>query len=980
MHTKYFQLMAAVLALAPLASAQADRATLNGVLRDPSGAVIAEAKLSVTYPASGLIREVVSNGSGAYVVNGLTLGAIVIDAQKTGFRPVRTETTLSLGETRTMDFVFEVATVGESIQVVAEAELTRNTAAIGGVMDNTRISRLPINGRNWSNLTALIPGAVDTGGSNIRFLGHGPDDSNLRIDGVDATSVRNQTQKSRLLVSTDAISEFKVSSGLYTAESGGASGGQVEIVSKTGSNQFHGTAFEYLRNNVFDSRSPFDKVLPPFRLNQFGGTIGGRIYRDKTFFFASYEGLIQRQGLTQIGFVPSAAFRAGAVAAVKPILDLYPAGQTPTANASVDQWNGVGSNQQDEHSGLFRLDHKFTDKLSSYYRFNTNNTVISSPSTLLPINSSSTDVPTSGVIDFLYLVSPRTTNEFRIAANYAQPLNSRTASPIDIAIAVPSLSTLPAGTRRIAFGTTQSIVDQWATFRGNHSFKAGVEIRRLQLVIHDFANAQAGTLTYASLADFQINKLTTADYSSELSTKQMRKISYFGYLQDEWKVSRNFTANFGLRYEFFNRFAEIHGRAIPFDIQGCGGFCAKGSEFSAPDTNNFAPRVALAWSIKDKTVIRAGGGIYYGDAQLGDAYSPANNDAQRFSLSILTTPGLSFPITPYLNPNAVLATAPRSMPLNKRNQVSQQWGLTVEHAVTSGVNVSVGYTGQQDYHVFSRDTQNVLNPITKQRPLPNFDPIDVRGAVGVASFHGLITSLQVKNYHGLLFQANYTFSHAINDNSSGGGGSDGSPQNVACRSCDRASSSIDARNVLSLSYAYKVPVGRNRWYGGFEWSGITTARSGLPINVTVTRAAATLADGNTLSAQRPNLIQDVPLYLDYATTGKWLNPAAFALPAAGTWGDLGRNALRAPGLFQVDTALTKKTRLTETTSLEIGAQVFNVFNHPQLAAPTAGLTFNAANPLVNTNANFGRITAPVNRSPVGSGTPRQMQLTMRLSF
>jgi len=980
MNSKYLSLLAVVLAVAPIVSAQADRATLTGTLRDPSGAVVADAKLTVTYPTSGLLREAQSNGSGSYFVNGLTLGAIVVNVEKAGFRPLRTETTLSIGETRTMDFVFEVATVGESIQVVAETELTRNTAALGGVMNNTQISQLPINGRNWSNLTSLIPGAIDTGGSTIRFLGHGGDDSNLRIDGVDATSVRNQTQRSRLLVSTDAISEFKVSSGLYSAESGGSNGGQVEIVSKAGSNQFHGTAFEYLRNNVLDARSPFDKALPPFRLNQFGGTLGGRIYRDKTFFFASYEGLIQRQGLTQIGFVPSAAFRAGSVAAVKPILDLYPIGQTPTANASVDQWNGVGSNKQDEHSGLFRLDHRFNDKLSSYYRFNTNNTVISNPSTLLPINSSSTDVPTNGVIDFLYLMSPQTTNEFRIAANYAQPLNSRTASPIDIAIAVPSLSTLPAGTRRMAFGTTQSIVDQWSTFRGNHAIKAGVEIRRLLLVIHDFANAQAGTLTYASLADFQVNKLTTAEYSAELPTKQMRKISYFGYIQDEWKVTRNITANIGLRYEFYNRFAEIHGRAIPFDIQGCGGFCPKGSEFSAPDMNNFAPRVSLAWSIKEKTVVRAGGGIYYGDAQLGDAYSPANNDAQRFTLSILTTPGLSFPITPYLNPNAALATAPRSMPINKRNQVSQQWGLTVEHSITPGVNFSVGYQGQQSYHVFSRDTQNVLNPITKQRPLPAFDPIDVRGAVGVASFHGLVGSLQVKNWHGLLFQTNYMFSHALNDNSSGGGGADGSPQNVACRSCDKASSSIDARHVLSLNYAYRVPVGKGRWYGGFEWSGITTARTGLPINVTVTRAAATLADGNTLSAQRPNLIQGVPLYLDYATTGKWLNPAAFALPAAGTWGDLGRNALRAPGLFQVDTALVKKTRLTETTSLEIGAQVFNVFNHPQLAAPTAGLTFNAANPLLNTNANFGRITAPVNRTPVGSGTPRQVQLTMRLSF
>lgn len=985
MQSKHFSLLAVVLSTAFTATAQIDRASLTGTVRDPSGAVIPEARLTITYPASGLVREARTNGSGAYFVNGLVLGGIVVGVEHAGFRPIKTEAQLSVGETRTLDFTLEIATVGESVQVIAEAELTRNTAALGGVMDNRRISQLPINGRNWSNLTVLIPGAIDTGGSSVRFLGHGGDDSNLRVDGVDATSVRNQTQKSRLLVSTDAIAEFRVSSGLFTAESGGSAGGQVEIVSKGGSNQFHGGVFEYLRNNVFDSRSPFDKALPPFRLNQFGGTLGGRIYRDKTFFFTSYEGLIQRQGLTQIGFVPSDAFRALASPAVRPILDLYPKGQTPTANASVMQWNGVGSNRQDEHFGLVRLDHRFSDTFSSYFRFNKNRTAISSPSTTLPITTQNNDAPTNGVIDFLHLVSPRTTHEFRVAANYAQPLNSNVQSPIDIAIAVPNLSTIPAGTRRIAFGVTESLVDQWSTFRGNHAIKAGVEIRRLQLVIHDFANAQAGTLTYASLADFQINKLQTAEYSAELPTKQMRKTGYFGYVQDEWKVTSTFTANIGLRYEFYNSFREIHDRAYPFDLQVCGGFCQKGGYFSEPDKNNFAPRVSLAWAPKalhDRTVIRTGAGIYYGDAQLGDAYSPANNDAQRFTLSVLQVPTLSFPITQFLNPNAALATAPRSMPYNKRNQASQQWGVTIEHALTARFNVSVGYQGQQNYHVFSRTYSNVINPSTGQRTLPALDQIDVRGADGVSSFHGLVGTLQMKSWRGMSFQTNYMFSHALNDNSSGGGGSDGAPQNVFCRSCDKASSSIDSRHVFSASYSYQIPVGRNHWYGGFEWSGITTARTGLPVNITVTRKATDVLDGNTLSAERPDLVPGVPLYLDYATTGRWLNPAAFSAPLKGTWGNLGRNAVRAAGLFQVDTALTKKTRIRENLGMEIGAQIFNVFNHPQLAAPGASLgslAAGVAGTLVNA-PNFGRILAPVNRSPVGSGTPRQIQLVMRLSF
>lgn len=214
-------------------------------------------------------------------------------------------------------------------------------------------------------------------------------------------------------------------------------------------------------------------------------------------------------------------------------------------------------------------------------------------------------------------------------------------------------------------------------------------------------------------------------------------------------------------------------------------------------------------------------------------------------------------------------------------------------------------------------------------------------------------------------------SHAINDGSAGGGGSDGAPQNVACRSCEKGDSSIDARHVFTSNFAYRIPFARKHWYGGWDWSSIVTARTGLPLNVTVSRNAGDVLDGNTLSAERPNLLPGVPLYLDYGTTGRWLNPAAFAIPAVGTWGNLGRNALRAPGLFQVDTSLSKQTRVTENLKGEFGVQIFNVLNHPQLGIPASN---------ISSTSNFGRITTPINSAPVGAGTPRQMQFFLRLSF
>jgi hypothetical protein len=240
----------------------------------------------------------------------------------------------------------------------------------------------------------------------------------------------------------------------------------------------------------------------------------------------------------------------------------------------------------------------------------------------------------------------------------------------------------------------------------------------------------------------------------------------------------------------------------------------------------------------------------------------------------------------------------------------------------------------------------------------------------VSNFHGLVSTLKVADWHGLLLGANYMFSHAINDGSAGGGSGD-YPQNVSCRTCERGNSSYDARHVFTANFAYRIPFARNKWYGGWNWSGISTARTGLPVNISVTRAASTLLDGNALSAQRPNLVPGVPLYLDYATTGLWLNPAAFAVPAAGTWGNLGKNVLRAPGLFQIDSSLSKKIRITERMGMELGFQFFNILNHPQLAAPSAN---------ISSTSSFGRILAPINTSPIGAGTPRRVQVFARFSF
>jgi hypothetical protein len=961
---------------------QADRANVTGSVQDMSGALIAGAQLELTQAQSGLRRVTETTGSGAFALASLPVGEWRLSVRKTGFRPyVVDPLTLQVGQTRTVDVRLEVATVETAVEVADTAPLSRSSAELGDVVEGPRIRSLPINGRNWASLMTLAPGAVDTGvgdGRSVRFLGRGGDDNNFRIDGADATGVRNQSPRGavRLIVSADAIAEFRVNSALYSAETGGAPGGQVEVVSKGGSNDWHGSAFHFLRNSAVDARSPFDPATPPpFRLNQFGGTLGGRLVRDKSFFFASYEGLRQRRGQTLIGFVPSAAYRQQVLStspALRPLVDTYPTGDTATATPEIFQWNGAGKQIQDENVGLFRYDHRVSDRLTAYLRFSYNDTIIDVPNGLLGQTTTTLTAPTSGVLQAMYVISPRSTNEARVAYNY-QPFTTQNQSRSQFVVNVPGFSPIQSGTTRVANGTTYSFLDNWSMISGRHTLKAGVEIKRLHLNVRDGAD---GTLPFANRPDFIANRLDRADILAELPTKGMRKTLYFGFIQDEIKLRPNLTVNAGLRYEFFNVFREIRDRAIPFDIQTCGGYCETGSDFAFPDTNNFAPRVSIAWSpnaLKQRTVVRVGGGMYYGDAQLGDQYNPANNDALRYSLARATTPQLSFPVDQFLTNTTGRATAPRSMPRNKRNQVSQQWGLSIQHAFSAAWSGQIGYIGSQAYHTFNRTYVNVINPATGQRPFPSLDIIDLRAADGVGSFHGLQMSGQHLSRAGLLFKANYMWSHALNDGSAGGGDAvTRSPQNVACRSCEKGNSHLDARHVFSASAVYPLPFWKTRrLLGGWDLSGIVTSRTGLPVNVLVTRASTELLDGNTID-QRPDLVPGVSLIpAGGQTPGLWINPAAFRVPARGTWGTAGRNLVRGPSLYQFDMAVAKRTRLTEALTLEFRAEAFNLANRPQYGTPIAN---------ISSGATFGRITSTVNTGATGSGTPRQFQFMLRMVF
>lgn len=949
--------------------AQNDRAALTGTITDPTSGVVANATIKLVFPGTEQVRVTTASASGVYRLSGLPIGSCYAEVSAPGFRPVRTQDLqLKVGETRTLDLTLDVAGVEAAVEVRSVTEeLTFSNAAVGDVLTPSQLNDLPVNGRDWKALMTLVPGAVD----GQKFFGTGGDDINFHVDGVDASGIRDQNMKvyTRLVMSQDAVQEFRVNSALYSAETGGTGGGQVEIVTKSGTNSLHGSAFEYFRNNVFDARSPFDPAAHPFRLNQFGATVGGPVIRNKTFFFVAYEGFRQRLAQSLIGYVPSESLRDRVVAAspvLKPVIDAYKLPNSGLLSADIGQWTGQGSQSEDENVGTIRADHHVSDRLTAYFRFTRNNNSLNAPGTLGEDNPQII-APTSGVLGLQYILSPRSTNESRVGANW-MPWDAWNLSKIPVSVSVSGLSAPASYKTQTWHALSESIVDNFTTMHGSHTWKAGVEIRRVVLSLIDSPGYSIG---YASIADFVANKLNTASGSAGKPARTQQKVQYFGYILDEWKIKPNLTVNLGLRYDFFNEFTERSGRTLGFSIKECGGYCKYGLPFGDPDTNNFAPRISLAWSPKrshETTVIRVGGGIYYGDAQLGDQQAPVTNDGFSFNISAATAPNLAYPVI--VDPANLPRTAPTDSERHRSSQVFQEWGMQVQQILPWGFTSQVGYMGYEAYHLNSRGYLNLIDPATGKRPLAGFDQISSTGDWSVSSFHGLLTSLQRSTRSGFFLNFNYAWSHAINEGSSGGGGP-AQPQIAICRSCDKASSVSDQRHSLHGSLSYDLPIARGRRWGGWSLSGVNSFRTGLPLTVSTSRKATDVPDGNT-NMQRPDYVSGMSVVPSNGQTiDHWINLAAFAAPVKGTWGDAGRSLVRSPSLFQIDAALAKQTRLTERMSIVLRADVFNIFNHPELGNPN--LNWSAP-------ATFGRITSLLNTSPIGTGGCRSIQLALRLAF
>jgi hypothetical protein len=1002
--------------IAGLCAAQVDRSGLTGTVTDPSGRLLPQAHVTVVESATGLRREAISDAGGNYTIPQLPVGVYTVTIEHQGFQKVEfVDVQQVIGRTRTLDARLPVSGGVEMIDVSADSALIdRNSNAVTGLIERTQADELPLNGRDWSALTTFVPGAIDTGGSNqrsVRFAGRGLDDSNFTYDGVDATNIVNQTQRAwvRLAIPLDAIAEFRVDTLTASAEEGASGGAQLAVSSPSGTNRFHGRLFEYLRNDAFDAPEPLwasnGEAQQPLRLNQFGGSLGGPIVRDRTFFFLASEAYRQVWGYPVSGDVPSAALIATvpSTSPVYGIINAYPGAGSRTILAStsdpnIDLLTCSCTQVVNENSAMLRLDHHFSAKTTSYMRFNYDRSVNTQP-----LSAAATDLqqkvstPVNGALELLHIFSPSLVNEAKFGFNRASSNSynySDTGAIYQIAIATgpgPGFVTQNYDYNSIYVGNSFSGIDNLTWTHGRQTFKAGAEIRHIQL---NQEYGGHGKVTFSTVENLAANLVKSASLTGSLPVNHLRKNDTAGFVQDEFKVRTGLTLNLGLRYTVFQIFNEANGLANPFDFDTCGaqGFCGLGSSFGQQNYGDLDPRAGLSWSPNNdgKTVVHAGFGTYHEDGQLDDQNLPAKNEVPSYSVKSKGSLQVTYPVASYFTGPGALS--PNAEQRNRKDSYVEQWNLSVQRELPANFVSTFSYLGSHGVHLLDTNVVNLIDPATGIAQYPAFAPaIGWRGSVGMSYYDGFSAALRRPFSHGLLVAANYTWSHEIDNGSNGSGdGDELSPQNPLCLSCDRASGAWDATHVFNGNAVYQLPFGIGKPMlnqrgiasaiaGNWQLTTTAQARTGFPVNVLLP-SSYTAPDGAS-GTERPDLVPGVSLAPPGGkSVSAWINPAAFATPA-GEFGTAPRNLLRGPGTWQFDLGAGKTFSLRERGQIEFRSEFYNLFNHPQLGQPQA--TFNPSN-----TAGFGSVINTVNLNtaivspitPVGSGTPREMQFALRFEF
>jgi hypothetical protein len=1057
-------------ALAVTASAQSITGSLSGSVTDSTGAVVLSARVEIRSESTNVVRVVTTDDQGFYTAPELRPDVYTVTISASGFKvSVSSSVRIQVATPTVLNIQLQPGVLTETVTIIGGTEqIDLRTAEIGGVVTGQTTRDLPLNGRDFAQLTRLLAGAtVDSEGGTGAFVVNGQRSSsnNFLVDGTDANhpilqlNATGPSGTSAAFASVEAIQEFRVQTHTYTAEFGRFSGAVVNVVTRSGSNEFHGSLFEFFRNDVLDANNFFlnaaDQERPPLRSNQFGGTFSGPIIKDHTFVFGLYEGLRQRLSSVANGTVPSLYARRMADPGIRPVMDqiVLPTGPPlapPSPNNPLSllaPFTGSTPSSITENDVTFRVDHHFRDADQFFGRYSLGNGArrfASSAAALPPNIVEDTDIRLQSLtLSHTHLFSATIINDFRFG--FSRINNSQINRVLPLFGAIPAqredgIPTLPLVivsdetlNNNIVGGTVGPAGDMYNTFhyidtlsllKSRHAVKVGADIRRVQYNRFSFRDngGDTGVLVFPSTEAFVLNAPQAFVNQVGHRHRGLRFSNFSFYGQDEFHVKPPLTLNVGLRYELNTVLSEVNGLLTNVFKTSDGGFLS--TSLSSPpyrgDHNNFAPRVgfALAPVASQKFVVRGGFGVYYDLVTQITTNLLANPPLTRTNAVFLPGPYpdllAQLPSDPSNEPPFGAATG---VPPEIRTPYSFQYNLNLQYELTQDTLVQVGYVGSRGIKLLRARVVNFLlpfgplpGPVTDRRD-PRYDLIQVNEASSQSVYHGLQVTVNRRMSRGLQFLANYTWSHSVDDAStlglfgttiSGARSVSPFPSNPNEVSAERGNSNFDVRHVFTLSYTWDVPLGAERvssaakasdspfsafgstLLAGWAISGVTSIRSGQPFTVALGFDNAALGDPTPFFSQRPNRVPGEPLTLGPPRGPDLrLNPAAFAVPPFGQFGNLGRNVLRGPNFSQFDLSILKTTKLGEGVSLQFRAEFYNIFNHPNFALPTETANLGVA---LNSPETFGVSTSTVNsqNQQLGAifapGGPRNIQFGIKLVY
>ena len=1076
--SRYLQVLAIGVILGGLmASAQVSTATISGVVQDQSGASIAGATVTIRNVDTGATRTLTSDAGGRYIAPDLALGSYEVQAQQSGFQTeVRSGITLTVGRESVVNLGLKVGQISDKVTITAEAPLVESTtSAMSSLVDERSIRDLPLNGRSYDQLALIQPGVVTMGaglagaafdyGTGVRFSVSGSRSyaNSFMLDGTDINDHANGTPggAAGTNLGVDGILEFKINTSVSPAEYGRSSGGVIAAVTRSGSNSLHGSAFLFKRNNNLDSPGYFDEVVnggtgstAPYRQSQYGGSLGGPIRKDKTFYFGTYEGLRRGVGGNISADVPTAATQAGILPlslvqgnflpnspstpetslctvvtattctipinpSVKPYMRLY---QAPTPGSQADLGDGTGIffaapvGVGQENYFMTRVDHQISEKTRIFFRYS-----YDKDSNVLPnFNGSSiaNELDQSrrqySTIQLNQVLRPTLINSLRWAYN-------RTYQNFDdeiINAAAANLGFIPGKTfGTVSFGS-QGLngqggggplnflgVDNGAPriytynnfqegddltwVKGRHSVKMGVDVKRIQDNETTESNGR-GNYTFLDIPTFfaAIPSRFDALTPGQSGYRGIRETLFGAYIQDDFKVSPRLTLNLGLRYEFLTDPTEVNGKmANLFNISDLK--TTPEDRFVSISKKDFEPRVGFAWQAdaSGKTVVRAGFGLFHDHilpfsfvanasgtppfaTTLSDLVNPKTGYYPAFPLDTNVTTGA--PPPPQFNP----------MPASLKEPSKIQYNLTLQREIVRNTVLEVAYIGSESHHLQYAYEKNpaLLNSqglfVAGTRTNPLFASLTAYQWGANSDYNAMQVTLRHKSASGLQYQAFYTWSKSLDEKSSIAGGDTRQEVTTILDATnltrDRGLSAFDARHNFVFTATYPFPFHfQNKVMGailgGWTINGIGTFRTGEPFTGRVNTNNS--GNGDRWAPDRPNLnagfspdptsgvtqgcagltaipnacksplvssaCKSVAPGTPVGTQTLWYDPCAFSKPAPGSYGNLGRNTLIGPGLFDTDASLAKVFKPTERINVQFRAEVFNLLDqaHFYLPAP-----------------------------------------------